>query len=259
MSYINVNVRSYEKAVEVLNGRDSKVIGLNTRIMRNEDGSIGVTLHSTEVVRFYPDNKTVEVTTGGWNTVTTRERLNRYLPGGLYVSTMRGVCYVSSGRWGDRRLFVDGTKIVDGNIDAFPLPDGADKKANALRRKVSNYSKGYMKALRDGKVKVPGPGDCFYCGMVVTAPEKDKGKTLGEATRGTDHLDGHLKEEYYVPSLLARAIKIFPVSWVAEECLASVWSDATLPPNDSWNDIGWRQLEKSLRRYILRQYGIDGR
>lgn len=264
MSYTNVDVRSFEKAVEVLNGRDSKLIGLNTRIARNLDGTIGITLHSTELVKFHPDNKTVEVTTGGWNTVTTRERLNRYLPGGLRVSTMKGVCYVWNGSWDNRRLFVDGTKIVDGNIDAFPLPDGADKEASKLRRKVSNYSKAYVKALRDGKVKAPGAGDCFYCGMVVSEPDGDKGKTLGEAFTDRTHLDEHMREKYFVPSLLARAIKVFPVSQVAQWCLASQWAEnataeAKESLNSAWNDIGWNQLEKSLRRYILRQYGIDGR
>jgi hypothetical protein len=50
----------------------------------------GVRLHSTMVVTFLPDGRTV-LDTGGWKTVTTRDRINRALPPGWHVESDRGV------------------------------------------------------------------------------------------------------------------------------------------------------------------------
>ena len=45
----------------------------NTVILPRPDGSVGVVLHGTEVVRKYPDR--VVFNTGGWYTATTRTRM----------------------------------------------------------------------------------------------------------------------------------------------------------------------------------------
>lgn len=50
----------------------------NTHLLIHEDGSFGVELHATEVVRVWPDRMRLQ--SGGYRTVTTKERINRYLP-----------------------------------------------------------------------------------------------------------------------------------------------------------------------------------
>lgn len=269
MGYINENVRSYEQAEKILGARASKLIGLNTKIQRNGD-AIGITLHSTEVARFTVDGGLI-VSTGGWNTVTTRERINRYLPQGLRVWTERGVLYIGSDEKLTRRglgiakkLFVDGGRVINGELVGFAEVNGQAKTVDKLRRRVAKFAEAYIAALKAGKVDAPGLGDCFYCAMRVESPDKDKGKTLGEASK-SDHLDMHMRERYFVPSLITRAVEVFPVSMVANQCLAAQWA-----PNTSdeikreaqtgyFYGIGWGQLEKALRRYVLRQFGIDGR
>jgi hypothetical protein len=57
-------------------GQMSKISKNNTAISRNADGSIVVRLHSTDVVTVATDG-TVTLNTGGWNTVTTRARMNQ--------------------------------------------------------------------------------------------------------------------------------------------------------------------------------------
>jgi hypothetical protein len=50
----------------------------------NEVSYVSIVLHSTAVVRFYADGRIV-LNTGGWQTVTTKDRLNRCLPDGWRV------------------------------------------------------------------------------------------------------------------------------------------------------------------------------
>ena len=49
------------------------------------DGEVlAIRLHQTNILTFYPDGS-VRVSSGGWRTVTTKQRLNRFLPGEIYV------------------------------------------------------------------------------------------------------------------------------------------------------------------------------
>lgn len=47
----------------------------NTYVTEHDNGSIGVKLHNTEIVRVWPNGK-VQLDTGGWFTVTTKQRIN---------------------------------------------------------------------------------------------------------------------------------------------------------------------------------------
>jgi len=69
---------TYEEAKEMLKGRNSKKIGNNTYLVDLEN-RIVVRLHDTNVVTFYEDGK-VKLNSGGWQTVTTKDRMNKYLP-----------------------------------------------------------------------------------------------------------------------------------------------------------------------------------
>ncbi len=72
------------------------------------DGSRSVTLHSTEIIRHWPAKRAVALCTGGWNTATTRTRMNQALSEWnipASVSMARGVASVRIG--GTDRLFVN--------------------------------------------------------------------------------------------------------------------------------------------------------
>ena len=71
---------TYNKAVTILNGRDTRKIANNTYLQRKTDSSIAVHLHNTDVVTYYASGYTV-VRTGGWETVTTKDRITSTLPG----------------------------------------------------------------------------------------------------------------------------------------------------------------------------------
>lgn len=90
---------------------DSRLIARNTRLERNSDGSIGIRLHSTQIVVF--DRGRVFLYTGGWNTCTTRERMDRYTPRNVRVSSQNSTLTViflgPDHTWSDA-AFVAGTE-----------------------------------------------------------------------------------------------------------------------------------------------------
>lgn len=76
--------RSWTEADAVLGADGLARIANNTALLRKSGGDIAVQLHTTDVVTFHADGHTVTFATGGWNTATTRARLNAYAPVGTY-------------------------------------------------------------------------------------------------------------------------------------------------------------------------------
>lgn len=77
---------THAEAVKMVWGKTNKnrrKIGNNTYAEMNVDGSVGIWLHSTEVVTIHPDN-TYTLRTGGWTTSTTKDRINKYSPVKVY-------------------------------------------------------------------------------------------------------------------------------------------------------------------------------
>ena len=84
---------TYNDACAMLaRGRNgSKKIGNNTYLHRIDANTIGVLLHSTDVVLIHSDN-TWTLNSGGWRTGTTKDRMNTYSP--ARVSQMAYKWYV---------------------------------------------------------------------------------------------------------------------------------------------------------------------
>lgn len=77
---------NYNEAVAMVRGktnRKSRKIGNNTYAEIEYDDSVSIILHGTTVVRFYP-NGLVKLNSGGWRTHTTKKRINKYSPVGVY-------------------------------------------------------------------------------------------------------------------------------------------------------------------------------
>lgn len=70
---------NYWAARTALGRRDSVTVANNTRVVNLGDDSVGLVLHSTTVARWYRDGLIV-LNSGGWRTVTTKDRMNRALP-----------------------------------------------------------------------------------------------------------------------------------------------------------------------------------
>lgn len=77
----------------LLNGKDSRTVGNNTTLHLSYGGSVAIRLHNTDVVTYHPDGRII-LSTGGWNTNTTKDRLRKWAP--VQVGTRKGILYVNA-------------------------------------------------------------------------------------------------------------------------------------------------------------------
>jgi hypothetical protein len=99
------------EAVKMVRGKtnkDTRKVGNNTYAEILPDGSVGIALHGTTVVRIHPDNSAT-LNTGGWYTITTKDRINQYSP--VRVYQRKGQWYLESGL-----EYEDGMVVADMNL-----------------------------------------------------------------------------------------------------------------------------------------------
>lgn len=240
---------------DIMDGVDcteSKLIDHSTVEYLRVDGTRVVRLHKTDIVTVRTDG-TVVLNSGGWNTVTTRDRINdqleKHCPGWRMWSE-KNQPYLGWGGWSDpdRKVyhFHDGITIDCDTCDGERYDKDQVKLAAKHDRKLKAFSKRYIEKLTAGLVPQPSGGDCWYCCMV----DQD-GVSWGEHGN-SDHLYHHVVENYYVPSLMLRAIHAYPVSMAAEQLLAYLWNNPqNLSVPEFYRGIGSEQLQKSLYRYLL--------
>ena len=94
------NIRSYESAWSVAMKQGERSICHNTHLREvlEADGttSIQVIFHKTPIVTFYP-NGVIRLSTGGWQTVTTKQRLNMFSPYPIYSEKREWLIRLPSG------------------------------------------------------------------------------------------------------------------------------------------------------------------
>lgn len=249
----------YQAAVERLSkprNMDRKKIANNTVLRREDDGQHIVRLHETDIMTYQPDGR-ICLNSGGWRTVTTKDRLNWFLPNGWRIEQRAKVWYLQTIDSASKTIaeypFADGMTIdSDGTVTGAASKTKV-KRAQQLNRMINRYSKTFIERLAAGKVPTPSNGDCWYCAL-----RSQNNLPLGEETRRTDHLDAHLKERYYVPSLLRRAVEVGGASIAARDYLAAIWHG--VPPEQAnrqdFANHAKDQLRRDLRVYLRRQYGL---
>lgn len=189
---------SYTEADSILTGRckDRRKVDNNTYAERRTDGSIAIRLHATDVVTFRQDGSTV-LESGGWLTVTTKDRINNALGNRAAVFSVKGRWYISPRNgWRvdhDAKVpYVDGMVILsDGSMQGgFPSTVAREDAANkAMQRDVAKFVKGITpEAIVDAWENTGG--DCFLC----------------RADMGTHCLASHVEEGYFHATLAHRAI-----------------------------------------------------
>lgn len=263
---MSMDIQCYEDARQLIEdtpyGRrhGRRKLANNTYLERRGDNgapAYAVKLHATDVVTYHPDGRIV-FDSGGWHTLTTRNRISRFSPCDAYSD--RGITFISRGHgWSadrERYPLADGMTLhPDGTMTgAGPDPRETQRK----RTKIKRYCREYMRAFAAGEVPAPSAGDCFYCAMRTTG-----GESLGDATTDAEHLWSHVDEKYYVPSLLANAVKAYPVAPIAHNLIAATWNP-TLPNAKQWREGSFaefarEQLAKSLRRYMMQRVGLGER
>ncbi len=233
---------NYQEAQNKLTGRCrlSRKLANNTYLVRVgndlDNGDIAVRLHQTNIVTFHPDGTTT-LTSGGWKTPTTKDRINRFVDFAVPswgVFQDKAVWYIGDWMHGTRIVFYDGVrldqrgKVIDGREET--KEDRATTRK--LKAKLKAYAKKYAEAL---PLPMPSGGDCWIC----CANGKDK-----------SHIEEHIKENYLVPRLLYNALERFGAS----QAMKTVAFD----PNKSFGQPAFvlQQIERSVFRYLKEQFGM---
>ncbi len=131
----------YQSANEKLQGRCymSRKIGNNTYLQRDvrNSNNINVHYHATDIITFYP-NGDVALNTGGWDTVTTKQRLHAY-QNAAYVGSERGTLFAHTGGWSNpnRKTYVFHDHMVfkaDGSVvDSAGKPIDGDAEVAKVK------------------------------------------------------------------------------------------------------------------------------
>jgi hypothetical protein len=101
---------TYESATELLGKKDMKKLAGNTTL-RKERGNMVVRFWGTDIISISPDN-IFTLNAGGYETVTTKDRLNKFSPARVYQD--KGIWYIY-----ERTPFVDGIRVnSDGMVIA---------------------------------------------------------------------------------------------------------------------------------------------
>lgn len=237
-----ITVREQREGIESIR---HKRIAPNTLEYIRPDGVRVIKLHRTDIIEFHPEF--ILLNTGGWQTITTKDRMNKFIGHNIRIYQQNSIWTVYTAQ--EQVIFFDGLKIdYDGHaINAEQAPDKG--KIIALKKSVQKYAGNFVKALAAGKIGMPSSSDCWYCCM-----RTNSGSTLGEES-GQEHIISHIKENYFVPSLIFRAAEVMPTSpacksWIYSAC------NGQAEKSDWLAGIGAQQAEKALIRYLYRQLNI---
>lgn len=216
-------------------------IATNTRVEQLDDGTIGIKLHDTYIIKYYSNllggkyynlkGDTIQLNSGGWNTPLTRDRMDRFCP--LNVWTEKFVMYVSEFTWyemhkrkekkvnckvyhfKDRMWFnPDGTVWVKENSEPIQLKPYSKKQEQQKRKqlkRIDTFIKNYLDKLTSGQMDRPGAGDCFICQFESGDERVQMGTLTKEGFNpgviDSEHLLNHIREKYYVPTIIWNAIR----------------------------------------------------
>lgn len=147
-----MRINSYIEAVSALKkGRPnqaSRKVGNNTYLEQDAIGEcIHLRLHRTRIITWWADGH-VTVQGENWQTNTTRDRLNSFLPEGFYITT-RLVTSWTYGRYDDRQWIVRkvGSEDIVAHHDRMDLSLWGDLVAEQQAKDA--------KRLRDNEVRRP--------------------------------------------------------------------------------------------------------
>lgn len=109
-------ISNFWQAQTFLNGKPSKRWNNNTYLIRLSPSTIAVRLHSTNVITYFRSGK-IQVDSGGWETVTTKRRINQFLPGNIGVFQKDFTWFIRFDLSGKEIAFQDGLTLSESSIN----------------------------------------------------------------------------------------------------------------------------------------------
>lgn len=236
-----------------------RIVANNTIRYTTTAGDTVIRLHDTDIVVYWSDG-TISLNSGGWQTVTTKDRMNRalagdYRPGAPIpwqnrpaiswsVGSDKGAWYLwkrnrnperYSGKW---EPFADGMRFdpVTGRVQGA----GDPAEQAEIRKLVTTFAR---KIRTADSLPEPNNGDCWGC--LMRADD-------GSYPMGADCLLEHCREGYIHGSLILRAMR-----WAG-------YQDMGIQIHTGWGGINGPRLPsrpfdapaRAVKRYILRQNGL---
>jgi hypothetical protein len=137
----------YQKALDLVktarNGYKKPIANNTYLILDTNTNDVAVRLHNTNILTFKPDGSII-LDTGGWETNTTKARMNEFLPMGG-VGSERGVWTISTG--GIEYFFEDGMVIKPGGT-IEGQPTFAERLGKIVGKTIDTYDE-LVKAIQD--------------------------------------------------------------------------------------------------------------
>lgn len=191
-------------AVQQKRNLDKKRLGNNTYLRKLDEDTFAISLHQTDVIVTLKQNgETIyRLNSGGYQTVTTKDRLNTYSPARIYQK--RGVWYVNEDFYAtdgkNDVLYFDGIEIDKQGrvINKQSAPNDFLDKKKKLDRMINEYIRGFAKDAVANGLGVPDAGDCLMCRIYADRASSDD----------CEHIYFHLQEKYFTRTFLFYCLKI---------------------------------------------------
>ena len=168
---------NYQQANTLLQGRcrERRKLANNTYLIRHDAAQISVRLHATNILTFAPDG-TIAVSVGDWDTVTTKYRLNRFLPQEWNVRTGGNTYGPGSILYHNRKpvaslamlAIIHPNGKVTGNTELDTRKRNWRNLTNENRRRVYKARYWILKARRGGTTKKPLTPDLIQAEQNIT-------------------------------------------------------------------------------------------
>ena len=210
-----------------INGKPRKIAN-NTFEYQTDNGERVVRLHITDIITFKPGGKII-LDSGGWKTVTTKDRFNNHIGNGWRVYSDKGSWYVV--RYGDD---IDPAPYFDGMV----LPDDYEKPKAKIIDADRALTKDINKFVRllDDNIPQPSSGDCWLCLMF------NQDQKPGAKSHDPNHLREHINEGYMHGALVLSAMR-----WAG-------YSDTGIAAHYQMGLTA--QFKRTMRRYLKTQLGL---
>lgn len=234
----------YKQAESMLTGRCKlhRKLANNTYLIRVDEKTIAVRLHKTNIVTLTKSGKII-LNSGKWRTNTTRDRMGLVLPNGYGISQQKGEWFVYN--WKDQTTipYKDEMYLYRGKWYGIPTTRQTNKREK-LKKEIIKYVDTYLDKLFKCELPLPDSGDCWMCRFGIP----DDG----------EHLRSHIKEKYYVPSLMTLIMNDSwaPLSlWNKEVISAHLFHQAK--GKGYTPDWGHKQIRKAMLKYFGKKLGYS--
>jgi len=219
--------------------------------------AVAIRFHNTDIITITEQNDVI-LNSGGWRTVSTKDRLNRFTPRSMDIWQDQKIWWVTVGRMDTEGVTVPYADGITISIDGEITGEGNDpKRLLALDKRIRSYAKSFIKKFFNGGIPKPSQADCFFCSHVDVKTNRPVYEAKNQG--GLSCILSHIDEGYYVPSLLYQAITHSRalMSPFAKGVVHEIWNEGkTFEPDRGMHGIGRDQIYKSLVRYLRLQCGI---